>query len=355
MVKYTVGLAGGLAAAGCPVALLTRDHDLEFGGEPGAMRKHVEHELGERVTHERLGGRLRDVGSWGEAARVRRRVGRFGADVVHLQDSVKNDPRLLAIATAWRSQPLALTVHDPETRPEEHVPRRETLAYRWLLRRAGLVFVHAEPLREQLIAAERPTAPIVVVPHGAASGPVTPLPETPMLLVFGRMSPYKGLDVLLDAMPAVWRSAPATRLTIAGGGPLPAHAVLSDERVAVRNEHVPEEEVPGLFAASTCVVLPYREASQSGVGSLAKQYGRAVVASAVGGLPELLSDGSGLLVAPESPPDLAAAVLTLVVDRDRAAAMGRSAAAAVADRFGWDRVASLTLDAYRRHLLTGRG
>ena len=76
-------------------------------------------------------------------------------------------------------------------------------------------------------------------------------------------------------MPAVWERLPETTLTVAGSGEIePEHPVLADPRVTLRDEHVPEEAVPGLFDAATCVVLPYRQASQSGVGSEAKQYGR---------------------------------------------------------------------------------
>ena len=136
------------------------------------------------------------------------------------------------------------------------------------------------------------------------------------------MSYYKGLDVLLDAMASIWEQRPATTLTVAGEGEIPSHPALSDPRVTLRQEYLAEEEVPALFDAATCVVLPYRQASQSGVGSLAMQHGRAVVASRVGGLPELVGEDWGRLVEPEDVAALAAAVLEVVGSPGLAEEMG---------------------------------
>jgi glycosyltransferase involved in cell wall biosynthesis len=164
------------------------------------------------------------------------------------------------------------------------------------------------------------------------------------------MSYYKGLDVLLDAMPAVWERLPELRLTVAGEGQVPDHPLLADPRVACRFEHIAEAAVPPLFGAATCVVLPYRQASQSGVGSLAREFGRAVVATRVGGLPALVTDDWGRLVAPEDPAALTAAILEVVETPGLAAAMGEAAAASLGGS-DWASVGASTVAAYRRHLL----
>ena len=187
-------------------------------------------------------------------------------------------------------------------------------------------------------------------PHGVDDPAPSPLPEAPSVLFFGRIQVYKGLETLLDAMPLVWQRLPETTLTVAGGGDLAPHPVLADPRVIVRNEHVPEADVPGLYGGATCVALPYLHASQSGVGSLAKQFDRAMVASDVGGLPELVTPDVGRLVAPGDPAALAGALLEVMVDRRLAETMGRAAAASVVEESGWQRVGELTLEAYARHL-----
>jgi glycosyltransferase involved in cell wall biosynthesis len=209
--------------------------------------------------------------------------------------------------------------------------------------------VHSTALAEELTDLGEVRGAIEVVPHGLNVVPPEPLPERPALLFFGRISHYKGLDTLLDAMPLVWEELPEATLTIAGEGPLPEREALADPRVTLRHEHVPEADVPGLFAAATCAVLPYRQASQSGVGSEAKRFGRAIVATSVGGLPELVDEGCGRLVAPEDPEALAAAVVEVAGTPGLAAELGHNAAAS-GEESSWHSVAARTLDAYRRVL-----
>jgi glycosyltransferase involved in cell wall biosynthesis len=348
-VKYTAGLAGGLEEAGCEALLLTRDHDREFGDCAGAMEGFVAEALGGSGRHFVLPGRVRDPAGILDVLRLRREAGRWRPDFVHVQDSLANDARL-GVASRLRGGRYALTVHDPVPHPGDAVQGRWQRAARLRLRRgAGLVFVHSEALAEELRATGEVAAPIAVVPHGAGVPEPAPLPERPSLLFFGRMSYYKGLDVLLDAMPSVWERHPEVTLVIAGDGEIPTHPALADPRVAVNQRYLPESELPGLFAASTCVVLPYRQASQSGVGTLAKQHGRAVVATRVGGLAELVGPDEGRLVEPGDRAALAAAVEEIVADPPLAAALGRRAAASSAGA-SWRSVGEATLAAYRRHL-----
>lgn len=351
--RYSAMLAGGEAHAGAQVTLLTRDHDEEFGDRPGAAARFAAEATPASVRHIAVRGRVRSLPGLADAARAARAVRRFGPDVVHLQDSIGTDARLV-LASGARPRRFALTVHDPVRHPGERVARSRLLGNPVLVRAAGLIFVHAEALREELEAAARPRAPIVVVPHGVDPSTPAPLPDRPALLFFGRLGHYKGVDVLLDAMTELWRGLPEATLTIAGSGELDDHPALRDERVELRREYLPDEALPELFASSRCVVLPYRQASQSGVGSLAKRYGRPLVVSDVGGLPELVADGSGLTVAPEDPAALAASLSRLLRDDglcSRAAAAARRTAASGSD---WGTVGAATLAAYREHLVRPR-
>ena len=156
--------------------------------------------------------------------------------------------------------------------------------------------------------------------------------------------------MLLDAMEGVWRSVPEATLTVAGSGEIESRPALSDSRVTVRAGHIPDEDVPGLISDSTCVALPYRQASQSGVGSLVKPYARPLVVTDVGGLPELVADGSGVAVPPEDPGALAEALVEILSDADLASRLGAAGVATATKEGSWDRVAELTLAAYREHL-----
>ncbi|HET9707469.1 MAG TPA: glycosyltransferase family 4 protein, partial [Gemmatimonadales bacterium] len=307
-VKYTAGLAQGLAQHGCGVVLVTRDHDEEFGGKQGAMRDFVSRTLAGRAQHLELPGRVRDRSGPRAIATIRGVRWRWQPDVVHVQDSISNDPRLW-LASSLTAGRYALTIHDPLRHPGDRPPSQSArLLQRILRRRAGLVFVHSERLADEVRSSGVVSAPIEVVPHGIGEGSPSPLPRKPRLLFFGRISHYKGLDTLFEAMPLVWDRQPEAILTVAGEGQVPAHPVLADRRIELRPGHVPEAEVPGLFRECTCVVLPYRQASQSGVGSLAKQFGRPVVATRTGGLSELVDDRWGRLAPPEDPVALAAAI-----------------------------------------------
>jgi glycosyltransferase involved in cell wall biosynthesis len=288
------------------------------------------------------------------AIRARREVRLFGPDVVHMQAGIGNDPRLVYAGGA-RPRRFALTVHDPVRHPGEDVSRSASLGNRGLIRAAGLIFVHAAALRDELAEVARPRAPIVVVPHGVDPGEAPrPLPAQPSILFFGRLGYYKGVDVLLDSMTAVWEKLPQATLTVAGAGELEDHPALADSRVTLHAEHIPDDRVPELFAAAGCVALPYRQASQSGVGSLAKRYGRPLVVSDIGGLPELVSDGSGLTVPVEDPRALAESLVSVLDDRTLAERLGRAGSGTAERGADWRSVAEATLRAYEQHLRPAR-
>lgn len=132
------------------------------------------------------------------------------------------------------------------------------------------------------------------------------------LLFFGLVRPYKGLDVLLDALVEV----PGTSLVVAGefwGGVEDTRRTIEalglSDRVELRPGYVPSEDVAGLFADADALVLPYRSATSSGNVALAFDHGVPVVASSVGDLPRRVRDGvDGLLVPPEDARALAAAL-----------------------------------------------
>jgi glycosyltransferase involved in cell wall biosynthesis len=350
LVRYAAGVGEGLRAQGARVALVTRDHAEDFGGDHEAMRAEVAARLGDDAPVWWLPGRVRDRQAVPALRGIASAVRRFAPDVVHAQDSIVHDPRLLW-AARLRPRRFAVTVHDPHPHPGDVEPSVRMRAMReGLLSAARLVFVHGDGLRDELREAGRaPLPPIEVVPHGTDARAVTPPPSDPTLLFFGRMSRYKGLDVLLHAMPRIWRRVPEARLVVAGAGPLPDTDVLRDERIQVRNDHIPESDVSRLFRGASVVTLPYVQASQSGVGSQAKAHGRPIVATWTGELPRLVSDGSGLVVPPSDPDAFADATLALLTDEGRAREMGLAGARTAARETSWSAIGAATLAAYRRH------
>ncbi len=136
-----------------------------------------------------------------------------------------------------------------------------------------------------------------------------------MILFFGYVRPYKGLEDLLSAL-AIARPDSWDMLTIVGefyAPPERYRRLLEDprirDRVRVVNRYVPNEEVARWFAAADVVVLPYREATGSGIAQVAFGAGLPVIGTRTGGLEEVVEEGaSGLLVPPRDPTALARAI-----------------------------------------------
>ncbi|OEO29662.1 hypothetical protein VW23_001865 [Devosia insulae DS-56] len=119
------------------------------------------------------------------------------------------------------------------------------------------------------------------------------------LLFLGRIHAYKGVDTLLEAMLALTTSAPVARLTIAGQGDTKSLApLIAATGTRLINKWLSETEIGDLLDTHDAVVLPYREASQSGVAALAFAAGLPVVAFPVGGIIEQVTDGETGVLAP---------------------------------------------------------
>ena len=139
----------------------------------------------------------------------------------------------------------------------------------------------------------------------------------PVLLFFGFVRRYKGLHLLLDAMPGILAQRPDVRLVVAGEfyddeAPYRAHVRRLGLGDAVRfdAEYIPSEQVATYFGAADLVVQPYLSATQSGVAQVAFHFERPVLTTDVGGLAESVPhERAGLVVPPEDPAALAAAAV----------------------------------------------
>src|SRR5262249_11190298 len=138
-----------------------------------------------------------------------------------------------------------------------------------------------------------------------------------VVLFFGFVRHYKGLDTLLDAMPAILERRPSLTLVVAGEFYEPVRETRERiEKLGIKDcvrlydRYLADEEVRRLFAAADVCTLPYRSATQSGVIQIAYAAGCPVIITRVGGLPEFVAEGkSGYTVPPEDPAALARAVL----------------------------------------------
>jgi glycosyltransferase involved in cell wall biosynthesis len=207
-------------------------------------------------------------------------------------------------------------------------------------RRADCLVVHSAQLTTALGNVPQR---VEVLAHGAdvLVAPLPP-PQTPAVLLFGRLEPYKGIRVLSSAMEHVWQTRPNVRLLVCGKGPS-VNDLPDDPRVEARLEYIPESDVDPIFARATLVVLPYTDASQSGVGTMAVARGIPTIVSRIGGLPDLALDDS-LVVPPGDPAALAAAIVRHVDDGEE---IRKRVLRLAEERLGWDAVGLAALDLYR--------
>ena len=347
---YDHALSAALARAGADVELVTSRFAY---GEVPPPAGYERRELFYRHSVGPPGSRRRRLSKLAEHVpdmlRYRRRAA--GADVVHLQwlTAPTLDVRLLP------DRPLVLTAHD--LLPRE--PRLgQVRAQRRLFERVDALVVHSDYGRGQLVQRLGVTPDKVhVIPHGAfahvAASPVGALPPEvtggagPVVLFFGLLRPYKGVETLLRAWPGI----EGARLWIAGRpmmdlAPLRALAPASVRFVP---RFVADGEAAALFARADVVVLPYARTArfdQSGVLATALAFGKAVVLSDVGGFAEVAAAGAARLVAPDDPAALRNALTELVADPAQRERLGAGALAAARGPYSWGEAARRTLALY---------
>jgi glycosyltransferase involved in cell wall biosynthesis len=200
-----------------------------------------------------------------------------------------------------------------------------------------------------------------VIPHGAfdyltRQSDERPLPdelaeaEGPVILFFGLLRPYKGIDVLLEA----FRGVEGAELWIAGMPRMPLEplrelAARAPGTVRFIPRFVSDPEIPAFFRRADVVALPYRDIEQSGVLYTALAFGRPIVASSVGGFPEVAErHGAARLVPPGDARALARTLSELVEQPAQRDDLARAAAEAAAGPYSWDAIGLQTLNLYER-------
>jgi glycosyltransferase involved in cell wall biosynthesis len=268
------------------------------------------------------------------------------ADLVHFQwlPLPALDRHLLP-----RGRPLVITAHD--ILPRERVAGSHA-AQRRLYARFDAVIAHSKAGRKRLVDdAGLDPARVHVIPHGAfahlAQLPQAPLPPEltatakPVVLYFGLLRPYKGLDVLLEA----WRGIQDAELWIVGRPRFDISNLRTDAATFVPR-YVSDLELAACFRRADLVVLPYREIEQSGVLATALAFAKPILASDVGGFREVADAGAARLVPPGEVPALHQALVELLEDAGERERLSNRATALALGAASWERVASQTAALY---------
>ena len=333
---YVFGLATELSSKGVLLDLIASD-ELDSSEFRGIPRMRFLKFRGDQNPHASL---------WNKTARILSyysKLIRYAATakpkIFHILWNNKFlhfDRTLLTYYYKLLGKKVVLTVHNVNTERRDNKDsafNRFTLRVQYRL--ADHLFVHTEKMKEELIDEFGAQAGrISVIPLGINNfAPQTNLTsaeakrrlgirtDEKAILFFGRITPYKGLEMLVEAFQKGLPSADTYRLMIAGrpeeateaGYWFPIRETLRADvqkgRVLLRAEHIPDAETEVYFKAADVLVLPYRDIYQSGILFLGYSFGLPALAANVGSLKEEMVEGrTGFLFQPEDPADLAAAI-----------------------------------------------
>ena len=267
--------------------------------------------------------------------------------------------RLFWLQLELRRIPVVLSIHDAEPHSGER-DWRSDLGKFLTFRRVGQFILHNKALQKSFQTRHSVSADkLSVIPFGVcdvfrewANESVSENDRT--VLFFGRLSPYKGLEVLYQAAPLVAQNVPDVRFIVAGRPvqgyhPPTAPALPNGGRIEVIDQYIPNDHLAQLFQKATMVVCPYVDATQSGVVLTAYAFGKPVIATTVGGLPEYVEDGkTGCLVPPRDPDSLSEAITRLLQNPMLRQQMCKHVKEKANTSLSWKRVAEQTLSIYER-------
>ena len=351
---YDHALCAALAARGLEVTLATSH--FRYGPAP-APHGYRREELFYRVAGGSAAAKALQHPL--DMSRLARRARAGRADVVHFQ--WLPSPALDRLLVRRVPRPVVLTAHDVMPREVRPGTRGGMPA---LLRAVDAVIVHSRAgARRVATEAGVPQERVHVIPHGAfthlAAAPEGPPPpalagldDMRVVLFFGLVRPYKGVDLLVEALAGL----PEDVVLVVVGMPRMPLAPLErrarelgvERRLRFVPEFVPDSDLPAYFRRADVVALPYREIEQSGVLYTALAFGTPLVVSDVGGFSEVAERGAARLVERGSAESLRAGLLEVLADPERRAALSRAALALAASEHSWEHAAELTEQLYRR-------
>jgi len=349
---YTWNLCQALAEAGVEVTLLTNTR-FELASRPRAFRA----ELCFHAT----------VGYARTAASLFQRISDTAPDLIHVQSLISTRFDALLWPLVHQRTPLVMTAHN--VRSHEWAPWASWTFWR-CLRSADAVIAHTAESAQVVASRVGANIPVRVIHQGDyaffADGVradrqearrLLDLPaEARLLLAFGAIRPYKGILELLAALPRIRACHPGAYLVIVGPLLVGTEAEYQDAirragvegAVAFRPQYVPHERVAAYFAAADVAVYNYRDVTDSGALRIACSLGTPVVATAVGGFREFLTDGlTGRLVPPDAPERLVEVINDVLADPAGAAKVAEAARALSASAWSWADSAKATLELYR--------
>ena len=286
------------------------------------------------------------------------KIDKHKPDVIHIQSH--GHLWFFSIFTKLKKYPIINTVHDPKPHLGE-----ERFIHNFIIQNGinntHRFIVHGEYLKSQMSDFYNiPSNCISVIPHGNFSVYKNKtnsefIEDKKSILFFGRLWKYKGLQYLIKAEPLISKKVKDYKIVLAFHGEefsKYSKLIQNSEKFEIHNRYIPMEEVSDFFNRASIVVLPYVEASQSGIVAISFAFGKPVIVTNVGSLPEVVIDGeTGIIVPPKDEVALADAIIKLLYDDSLRKNMGEKAYKYSSTELSWNKIAKSTVEAYKECIL----
>lgn len=269
----------------------------------------------------RTGKNLLSLSYWKYKRELYRFVKKGKFDIIHCDYMLGNTTKnLSALTNKWIQ-----TIHDPFPHTGESNSKKDKIYHKTISHSNYFVLLNKSQKKDFCSYYGIPENRVFINRLGVYDNIKSFIkPHTKVkknnILFFGRISPYKGIEYLCEAIIKVREVVPDVTLTIAGGGKIyfDIEPYQQLEYIDIHNHYVGMEELAGLLSQCELTVCPYTDATQSGVIMTSYSLGKPVIATNVGGLPEMIEQNkTGIIVPPRDSDALATAIIELLKDKEK--------------------------------------
>ncbi len=369
---YDLALCKGLSAEGVDVTLYGRPLD---ENESILLPKKLKYlsffyrfESGRDLLHKSIKRSFKGISHIFSMLSLINELKKISPDIIHVQWSSLPIIDKCFLSSLKKIAPTVLTVHDTNAfngSPGHYLQR---LGYASLLKQFDHLIVHTAQGNKRLIRMGVADGNISIVPHGVLDGiEISNSHEHSQAVddglvryvVFGKMKPYKGIDILIDAVSKIDKKTRKKYRFIIAGQPymdveeliIRAKNFNLDDVFEFRTHYLTENEVDDLFNTASVLVFPYREIEASGVLMRSFSFCKAIIASRLGLFDELLTDSvHGCLVTPESVQELSDAIVRVGENEQFRKQCGANIAELLLSLPTWEDATKSTLEVYKNIL-----
>lgn len=303
--------------------------------------------------------RLREVKNLLFVYKMTEKIHELNPDIIHIQTG---HPWFNFVLPFLKRYCIVTTIHDvilhTGDRESRIIPQ---FTHKLPIKYADQIIVHGAALKKEMIKEYSKMPEEVNILHRGVNSiyrryiKKATEEDDYTILFFGRIWEYKGLRYLIQAEPLITKEIPDVKIIIAGRGEdvikKYQDIMINKEKYVIYNRHISNTMVAELFQKASIVVLPYTDASQSGIVPLAYAFKKPVVVTNVGSLPEVVTHGeTGYIVPPKNPNKLAEAIIDLLKDKEKRKRMGENAYRMTNGELSWESIAPKTVEVYKKAL-----